>query len=35
MATPDTVYMSFGVEGVTGPTTPNQIMGRVVEYLLR
>jgi len=35
IATPDTVYMGHGFEGVTGSDTRNQIMGRVVDYLLR
>jgi murein tripeptide amidase MpaA len=35
IATPDTVYMGFGFEGITGSATRNQIMDRVVAYLLR
>jgi murein tripeptide amidase MpaA len=35
IATPDTVYMGFGFEGITGTDTRNQIMDRVVAYLLR
>ncbi len=35
IATPDTVYMGFGFEGITGSTTRNEIMDRVVKYLLR
>jgi Immune inhibitor A peptidase M6 len=35
IATPDTVYMGFGFEGITGSATRNEIMDRVVEYLLR
>jgi hypothetical protein len=35
VATKDTVYMGFGFEGVTGSDTRNQIMDRVIDYLLR
>jgi Zinc carboxypeptidase/Immune inhibitor A peptidase M6 len=35
IATPDTVYMGHGLEGVTDATTRKQIMGRAVDYLLR
>jgi Zinc carboxypeptidase len=35
IGTPDTVYMGFGFEGIAGSTTRNQIMDRVVNYLLR
>ncbi len=35
IATPDTVYMGFGLEGVTGAATRNQIMDRAMDYLLR
>jgi hypothetical protein len=35
IGTPDTVYMGFGFEGITGGATRNQIMDRVVDYLLR
>ena len=35
IATPDTVYMGHGLEGVTGAGTRNEIMGRAVGYLLR
>jgi hypothetical protein len=35
VGTPDTVYMGFGVEGITNEATRNAIMDRVVDYLLR
>jgi Zinc carboxypeptidase/Immune inhibitor A-like, MAM domain len=35
IATPDTVYMGFGFEGITGSATRKEIMDRVVAYLLR
>jgi murein tripeptide amidase MpaA len=35
IATPDSVYMGFGFEGITGSATRNEIMDRVVDYLLR
>src|SRR5829696_1079212 len=35
VATDDTVYMGFGLEGVTGAATRNQIMDRAIAYLLR
>lgn len=35
VTTPDTVYMGHGFEGITGSATRNQIMERVVGYLLR
>ncbi len=35
IATPDTVYLGFGFEGITGASTRNQIMDRVIDYLLR
>jgi hypothetical protein len=34
IATPDTVYMGFGFEGITGSATRNEIMDRVVDFLL-
>jgi hypothetical protein len=34
VATPDTVYMGFGFEGITGAATRNDVMGRVMAYLL-
>jgi hypothetical protein len=35
VATPDTIYMGFGLEGVTDPATRNELMGRSIGYLLR
>ena len=35
VATPDTVYMGHGIEGITGAATRNQVMGRAIGYLLR
>jgi hypothetical protein len=35
ITTPDTVYMGFGFEGISGADTRNQVMDRVVDYLLR
>jgi hypothetical protein len=35
VATDDTVYMGFGLEGITGASTRNQVMGRAIDYLLR
>jgi hypothetical protein len=35
VATPDSVYMGFGLEGITGAATRNEVMGRVMTYLLR
>ena len=35
IATPDTVYMGFGLEGITGAATRNNVMERAIEYLLR
>lgn len=35
IATPDTVYMGFGFEGISGSATRNEIMDRVVAYLFR
>jgi hypothetical protein len=34
VATEDTLYMGFGLEGITGTSTRNQVMGRAIEYLL-
>jgi len=31
---PDSVFLGFGVEGVTGAATRADLIGRVVEYLL-
>jgi hypothetical protein len=35
VGTDDTVYMGFGVEGITNEATRNAIMDRVLDYLLR
>ena len=35
VATQDTVYMGFGLEGVTGAATRNELMDLVIDYLLR
>ena len=35
VATDDTVYMGFGFEAIDGETTRAQVMGDVMEYLLR
>jgi hypothetical protein len=35
VGTPDTLYMGFGLEGITGAATRNQVMGRAIGYLLR
>jgi hypothetical protein len=35
VATGDTVYMGFGVEGISDAATRAAVMGRVVDYLLR
>jgi hypothetical protein len=35
VATPDTVYLGFGLEGVTDASQRSQVMGRVSDYLLR
>jgi hypothetical protein len=34
VATPQTVYMGFGFEGITGATTRADVMGRVMAYFL-
>jgi hypothetical protein len=34
VATDDTLYMGFGLEGITDASTRNQIMGRAIDYLL-
>jgi hypothetical protein len=34
VATDDTVYMGFGFEGITDATTRNDVMDRVMKYLL-
>jgi hypothetical protein len=33
--TPDTLYMGFGFEGISGAATRNEVMKRTVDYLLR
>ena len=35
VATDDTIYMGFGFEGITGVPARNQVMDRVIDYLLR
>ena len=35
IATPDTVYLGFGLEGISGAANRNQLMNQVVGYLLR
>jgi hypothetical protein len=35
VATPDTVYMGFGFEGISDAATRNAVMDRVTDYLLR
>jgi hypothetical protein len=35
ITTPDSVYLGFGFEGITGAATRNDVMNRVVDYLLR
>jgi hypothetical protein len=35
VATPDTLYMGFGFEGISGAATRNQVMDRTIDYLLR
>ena len=35
VATDDTVYMGFGLEGITHAAKRNNIMGRAIDYLLR
>ena len=35
MATTDTLYMGFGLEGITGAENRNEVMGRAIDYLLR
>ena len=35
VATPDTLYMGFGFEGITGAQTRKEVMQRAVAYLLR
>ena len=33
--TADTIYMGFGLEGITGNDTRNTILGKAMTYLLR
>jgi hypothetical protein len=35
VATPDTLYMGFGLEGITGVANRNAVMARAIDYLLR
>jgi hypothetical protein len=35
VATPDTLYLGFGFEGISGAPTRNELMGRAIGYLLR
>jgi hypothetical protein len=35
IATPDTLYMGFGFEGISDAAKRNEVMGRAVQYLLR
>ncbi len=35
IATPDTLYMGFGLEGITGAERRDEVMGRAIAYLLR
>jgi hypothetical protein len=35
VTTPDSLYLGFGFEGVSGTATREEVMGRVVDYLLR
>jgi len=34
IATPDTLYMGFGFEGITDAATRNDVMGRAMDYML-
>jgi hypothetical protein len=34
IATPQTIYMGFGFEGITDSATRNQVMGRAMDHLL-
>ena len=34
IATPDTLYMGFGFEGITDSETRTEVMGRAMDYLL-
>jgi hypothetical protein len=33
IATPETLYLGFGLEGITDATTRNEVMGRAIDYL--
>ena len=35
VATDDTLYLGFGLEGITGVGNRNDLMGRAIDYLLR
>jgi hypothetical protein len=35
VATPDTLYMGFGLEGISTPAARNEVMRRSMGYLLR
>jgi bacillopeptidase F (M6 metalloprotease family) len=35
VATEDTLYMGFGIEGITDAATREEVLGRAVDYLLR
>jgi hypothetical protein len=35
VATPDTLYMGFGFEGISDAATRNEVMGRAIGYLTR
>ena len=35
ITTPDSVYLGFGFEGISGTATRNEVMDRIVAYLLR
>ena len=34
IATPDTLYMGFGFEGITDAATRNEVMGEAMDFLL-
>jgi hypothetical protein len=33
--TSDTLYLGFGLEGITGASTRNAVLGKAMHYLLR
>ena len=35
VATDDTLYLGFGLEGITDTAKRNDVMGRAIDYLLR